>query len=367
MHDRPSGRVRDGLAIKSAMIVERGGIDCDVHPAVPKMDALLPYLRGHWRDSVVQRGVHELNSIAYPQNVPLSARPDWRNGKGRPGSDLDALRTQALDQFGTSIAICNCLYGVNLLFSEDMAAAFAQVLNDWLAREWLDREPRLRSSIVVPLQNPEMAVEEIERRAADRRFVQVLVPVMGEMPLGKRSFWPIYAAAERHSLPICIHAGSAYRHPVTSLGWPSYYSEDYAAQAVAFQSQLTSLICEGVFSKFPGLSVVLAESGITWLPAYLWRLNKYWRGLRTEIPWTNVSPVETVRRNVRFTLQPIDAPPGDTFARILDHIGCDELLLFSTDYPHWQFDGDVAVPDDFPGDLLQKIMVENPRRTYPRL
>jgi len=25
------------------------------------------------------------------------------------------------------------------------------------------------------------------------------------------------------------------------------------------------------------------------------------------------------------------------------------------------------VPDDFPGDLLQKIMVENPRRTYPRL
>jgi uncharacterized protein len=349
------------------MSLERGCIDCDIHPAVPGMDALLPYLRGHWRDSVVQRGVHELNSIAYPQNAPLSARPDWRNGKGKPGSDLDAVRTQALARFGTSIAICNCLYGVNLLFSEDMAAAFAQAVNDWLAREWLSREPRLRASIVVPLQNPEMAVEEIERRAADRRFVQVLVPVMGEMPLGKRLFWPIYAAAERNSLPICIHAGSAYRHPVTSLGWPSYYTEDYAAQAVAFQSQLASLICEGVFSKFPDLRVVLAESGITWLPAFLWRLNKYWRGLRVEIPWTDVAPIEIVRRSVRFTLQPIDAPPGNTFTQILDHIGCDELLLFSTDYPHWQFDGDAAVPQDFPGDLVHKIMVENPRRTYPRL
>ena len=125
----------------------------------------------------------------------------------------------------------------------------------------------MRSSIVVPLQNPEMAVEEIERRASDRRFVQVLLPVMGEMPLGKRFFWPIYAAAARHELPVCVHAGSAYRHPVTSVGWTSYYSEDYAAQSVAFQSQLTSLICEGVFSKFPNLRVVFAESGITWLPA----------------------------------------------------------------------------------------------------
>src|SRR5690606_30150718 len=200
---------------------------------------------------VQQRGVHELDSIAYPANAPITARPDWRPASGRPGADLDLLRTQALDRFGTSLAICNCLYGVQLLFSEDMAAGFARAVNDWMAREWLDREPRLRASIVVPVQNPELAVEEIERCAPDRRFVQVLMLVMDEMPLGRRHYWPIYAAAERHGLPVGIHAGSAYRHPVTPVGWPSYYSEDYAAQAHAFQQALTSLICEGVFSKFP--------------------------------------------------------------------------------------------------------------------
>src|SRR3546814_12531556 len=100
-----------------------------------------------------------------------------------------------------------------------------------MAREWLDKDRRLRASIVVPLQNPDLAVDEIERWAGDRRFVQVLLPVFSDMPLGNRYYWPIFAAAERHGLPVGIHAGSTYRHHVTSVGWPSYYVEDQNGRA----------------------------------------------------------------------------------------------------------------------------------------
>jgi uncharacterized protein len=255
-----------------------------------------------------------------------------------------------------------------LLFSEDMAAAFASAVNDWLRVEWLDRDERLRASIVVPMQNPAMAAEEIDRCAGDARFVQVLMLLMDEMPLGKRHYWPIYEAAQRHGLPVGIHAGSSYRHPVTAVGWPSYYTEDYAAQAQAFQSQLTSLICEGVFSKFPDLRVVLLESGFTWLPAHLWRLTKYWRGLRMEIPWVDRSPVEIVRSNVRLSLQPVDGPAdGGQMLRLMDHLESEELLLFSTDYPHWQFDGTAVMPEGLGSGLIRKIMVDNPLATYSRL
>lgn len=352
--------------------VPAGAIDCDFHPSVPSIQALMPYLEDHWREQVVIRGIDEMNTISYPLNSPLTCRADWRpnasqGASGRPAASLEAVRTQLLDPFGVSVAIANCLYGIQLLFSEDMGAAFARALNSWMAAEWLDREPRLRASIVVPTQNVELAVDEIERWAGDRRFVQVLLLVMGDTPLGRRHHWPIYAAAQKHGLAVGIHAGSSYHNPPTPVGWPSYHTEDYVGQSQAFQTQLTSLICEGVFNKFPELKVVLLESGFTWLPAHLWRLTKYWRGLRMEIPWVDRAPGDIVRSNVRLSLQPADAPDAATVMKIVEHMQSDELLLFSTDYPHAQFTGTDAIPDGLPEGLVRKIAIDNPRATYARL
>ena len=222
------------------------------------------------------------------------------------------------------------------MFSEDLSAALCKAVNNWMAAEFLDRDPRLRASIVVPVHSPDLAVAEIEHRAADRRFVQVLMLSMTELPLGRRQHWPIYEAAERHGLPIGIHAGSSFRHPPSALGWPSYYIEDYVSQAPGFAGTLNSLVAEGVFIKYPKLKVVLIESGVTWLPAYLWRINKTWRGVRSETPWLNRPPSEIIREHVRLTVQPFDDPPSEDLVQtMLDEIGSDEMLLFSTDYPHW--------------------------------
>ena len=317
---------------------------------------------------VVQTGLPDLETVNYPPGSPLTARPDWRPPSGKPASTLDQLRREALDHWDIGLAIANCLYGVQSLHNEDLAAALCRGVNGWMAAEWLDSEPRLRASIVVPVQSIEKAVDEIEHWSGDRRFVQVLMLAGGDAPLGKRRFWPIYAAAARHGLAVGIHAGTSFRHPTTSVGWTSYYTEDYVNQAQGFQTQLASLICEGVFSKFPDLRVVLVESGFTWLPAHMWHLGKFWKGLRMEVPWVDRPPFEIVRDQVRLTLQPVDGPPQrEQFERFLDHMGSDRLLLFSTDYPHWQFDGDAAVPDGLSEAHLRRILVDNPRETYPRL
>src|SRR5215831_16380907 len=345
-----------------------GGVDCDLHPAVPHLTSLLPYMNDYWRDQVTTRGMVDLVSQSYPTNSPISSRPDWRPAKGKPGSSLADMQQQALDPFKTAYGICNPLYGVQMVFSEDMAVAFCRALNDWLSKEWLDREPRLRGSIVIQTQNVDKAVAEIERCAQDPRFVQVLMLVMGDMPLGKRAYWPIYAAAERLSLPIGIHAGSAYHHPPTSVGWGSYHIEDYVAQAQAFQQQLTSLIVEGVFARHPKLTMVMLESGFTWPAPFVWRLHKFWRGIRMETPWVDRAPMEIVQSNIRFSLQPVDAPPDSAVLhRLFDHMQSDELILFSTDYPHWQFEGNDALPDGLSADLVRKIMIDNPYATYGRL
>ena len=114
---------------------------------------------------------------------------------------------------------------------------------------------------------------------------------------------------------------------------------------------------------------MLIESGFTWLPTLLWRTNKTWRGVRAEVPWIDRPPAEIIREHVRLTLQPVDAPQGDpqTLARMLEHIGSDRMLLFSTDYPHWQFDGDDVLPDGLPETRSGRMLVDNPLETYPRL
>ena len=76
------------------------------------------------------------------------------------------MQAQALDPFKVAYGICNPLYGVQMVFSEDMQDAFCRALNDWLVKEWLDKDSRLRGSIVIPTQSIEKAVAEIERCAA---------------------------------------------------------------------------------------------------------------------------------------------------------------------------------------------------------
>jgi uncharacterized protein len=86
------------------------------------------------------------------------------------------------------------------------------------------------------------------------------------------------------------------------------------------------------------------------------------------VPWVDRSPADIMRSNVRLTLQPVDGPPEPAqFERLMEHMGSDELLLFSTDDPHWQFDGDAALPEGLSPAMVRKIMVDNPLATYRRL
>ena len=329
-----------------------GAIDCDVHPAVPSTAALLPYLDEVWRDQFVNRHIDRtpFTLMSYPPNSPLSARPDWRAGVGLPGSDLDLLRKQVLDPFGTSIAILNPLHGAIALFNEDMSAALCCAVNDWIAKEWLDRDPRLRASILVAAQNPNLAVAEIERLAADRRFVQVLLPAMGDVPLGRR--------ASLADLPGRRAARPRDRHP--------------RRQHLPARADGRGL------AVLPARGLCRAERGLR-EPDH----QPAGRGRVPEIPRAQVradrvraspgcrrccgaraNPGAACGPRCRgstgcrptscatmsgLTLQPIDAPadPAKLLAT-LEHIGSDRVLLFSTDYPHWHFDGEDVLPEGLP-------------------
>ena len=335
----------------------RGIVDCDIHAATPPVDTLLPYLSEHWREYIRTSAFKGAVDTAYPPRAPTTIAPG-----AEPLTNVDQLREHVLDPSDVEIGIVNCNYGVDGLHNPDTALAMAAAVNDWLVAEWLTPEPRVRASLVVPTRVPEMAAQEIDRVGDHPGFVQVLLPVRSEAPYGNRRYVPIFEAAARHDLVVSLQFGGAPGNPPTAAGWPSYYVEEYVGMAQVFQTQVLSMIVEGVFDRFPNLRVALVEGGWTWLPSLMWRIDKDWKGLRREVPWNTQPPSRYIRERMRLTLQPMDASSDPKHVlQIIEALGSDELLLYSSDYPHLH---DSRLPDDLPDNVKRKIMRDNARAFY---
>jgi predicted TIM-barrel fold metal-dependent hydrolase len=341
-------------------------VDCDVHAALPSLDALTPYLEPHWVEFIRERGVAAPQQAThYPPNAPTTVAQRWRPGDGRrAASDVALLQEHVLDPQRTSVAILNAGNGVDELRHPDFAAAIAAGLNDWVAAEWLARDSRLRASIVVPMRDPLAAAAEIERVGAAPGFVQVVVPVVSDRLYGKRAWRPMYEAAVEHGLVLALHFGGTSDGPSTPTGWPSWFLEEHAGHVQAYLSQLTSLIAEGVFEQHPGLRVAILEGGFAWLPPLMWRLDHEWKGLRRDIPWVRRPPSETIRQHVRLSVAPLDAGPPAQLGQVVEQLGSEEMLMFASDYPHWHEEDISTLLDAIPRSMARKVMSDNARALY---
>ena len=341
-------------------------IDCDIHNELASPQALLPYLSKEWRDYHAQFGIFGFSATVYPRNNQNAARTDaWPPNGKPPGSDLPFLQEQLLDAWGIEFGVLNCLSAAGTR-ALDQGAGGSQAMNEWEVAEWLDPEPRLRGSIMVPHEDGEIAAAEIDRAARDKRFIQVIITVRTSEPLGRRKYWPMFEAAVRNDLPIGIHFGGSGGHAYSGAGWQSHYIEDHSGMSQSFQPQVVSMICEGVFERFPTLKIVLIEGGFAWVPPLLWRLDNAWKKLRAEVPHLKRLPSEYFREHFYITTQPMEEPTKPAhFHQLLDQLDMNDKLLFATDYPHWDFDApDQAFPVRIDRDLERDIMAENARRLY---
>jgi predicted TIM-barrel fold metal-dependent hydrolase len=176
----------------------------------------------------------------------------------------------------------------------------------------------------------------------------------------------MYEAAAAHGLPVGVHYGGWGRGPITGTGFGSYYVEDQVGMATAFADQLTSMVLEGVFTRFPTLKLVLIEGGVAWLAPLMWRLDRAWKLLRNEAPHLDRLPSEVIREHVWLTTQPMDEPERAADLPLLfEHMGMDDRIMFATDYPHWDFDSpERAIASSLGAERRQKIFRDNAVALY---
>jgi uncharacterized protein len=345
-------------------------IDGDVHPALRAVSNLKPYMAAQWWEYLTTYGTrrrHGMTFEPYPKAAPRACRRDaWPENGGMPGSDLHLIRSQYLDAYGIEFGILGPLgLSGQSEINADLSAAIASAVNDWQRETFTQREPRLRSAIVVPYEDAAASVREIERCVPDPAYAQVFMLTRTGEPAGNRRYWPIYEAAARHGLPVALHVFGASGHPYTGSGWPSYYIEEGAGHSTSCQTVVTSLVVEGVFERFPNLKIVIVEGGFAWLAPLAWRLDKLYERMRSEVPHLKRRPSDYIREHIWLTTQPMDEPQNRKHALdMMEWIGWDRLL-FSSDYPHWDFDDPFrAFPTEMPRERHRQILSGNARGVY---
>jgi predicted TIM-barrel fold metal-dependent hydrolase len=325
---------------------------------------IYPYLSQRWLDHIMTYGTRGFSGAVYPRFTNRRADAFPPNGRDA-GSDAEFTRMQLLDEWNVVYAILNPPQRAATQLNPELAAAIATAINDWQVAEWLDKDTRFRSSIVTPFEYPDLAVEEIHRRASDPRFVQAAFTGRPREPMGRRKYWPIYEACAEHGFPVMTHAFGSGGQPITGAGWPSYYLEEHVGPAQSMEANLISLVFEGVFERFPDLRVVSAENGFGWVASLLWRMDHAFELMHSEVPHLKRRPSEYVREHVWFCTQPIEEPerPQD-LEWMIKQIGVDHLV-FASDYAHWDWDApDTAIPMRLPADTRRKIYYENGLALY---
>ncbi|PSP78942.1 hypothetical protein BRC81_05560 [Halobacteriales archaeon QS_1_68_20] len=232
---------------------------------------------------------------------------------------------------------------VNGLLHPEYAAEVAAGYNRLLVDEWLPEASEFYGAIVLPMDDPRRAVEEIDRLADDDRMVAALVYGGTDLPLGHRYYEPVYEELSSADLPLIVHTSGQPTNRQTSLGRPEHYVTYETNLVQNHMTNFVSMVFQGVFDRHPDLDVVWAGQGAEWILHPAWRATRYYRnaGTRLGAPDLQREPHEYLESNCYTTTYPMGEQDRDAYRTLVEMVGEDNVL-YGSGYPLWNADSPAA-------------------------
>lgn len=177
----------------------------------------------------------------------------------------------------------------------------------------------------VPLQDPELAAQELETAVREYGFsgVEVAASVRG-VYLGDDRFRPFWAAAEDTGAVVFIHPTT---RGFDAPAFADYYLWNAVGNPLETTISAAHLVMAGVLEAHPRLAVLLAHGGGA-LPALRGRLRHAYRVQPQARSRLRDSPEESIRRLYFDTV--VHDP--EVLRALVDYAGPDHVLLGS-DFP----------------------------------
>jgi len=318
--------------------------DAASRPLLPSLDRLND---GQFnpRDLAGRRG-HAPETVAELLKLgdKITYGPKWHAALGAFSGEE---RGQALDLLGFKAQIVFSSFCARPIFgaaSLEVAYAAAQAHNRAMAA-FCDADARLIGVAIVPLDDPERALAEIDRATAlGLGAIWIAADPPGGRSPGHPAHDRIWATLAERALPFILHVGSAplaIEAPWMNDGFPDRVTARGGAEVIgskdltvihhAAQRFISTLVLDGVLERFPTLRGGIIEIGAGWAPDMIRRLDyaaEIWAKSEPHLALMQRRPSQQIREQLRFTPYPFEDVAqivGESFP---------ELYLFSSDYPH---------------------------------
>jgi predicted TIM-barrel fold metal-dependent hydrolase len=244
----------------------------------------------------------------------------------RAGDPKRRLEDMDRDHIKASVIYGPSIFGLPLRDLELKEACYG-AYNDFAVEFNAVDNARLCLLARLPGHHPEYAVSELTRCAAGGHRGAILEVFGADLAdEGWARFW---AVAEEAALPISFHIGggtSKLRLGLTSWKAPAFGS----VAPMQLDEPVSTMMFSGAFERHPGLKVVLAESGLGWLPYFLNRMDHEWEVWRDGgLDYTlRTPPSELFHRQVLTTFEDESVGP-----ELIAQLGVDNVM-WASDYPH---------------------------------
>jgi uncharacterized protein len=268
----------------------------------------------------------------------LTAR---RNDKIEPNLKRDiALTRRWMDALGVDIT---CLFPTPMLAlgltpRVEVEVALARAYNRWLVEEILPQEPRMKSMLYLPYNEPTECLRMVEDFGDKTGVVGFCITAPHYRGVYDNAYAKTYAALEERGLPLSFHSAFMWGGDRTM----ELCNRFMAVHALGFtfynMVHLTNWLVNGMPERYPKLKVIWIESGLAWLMFLIQRLDNEYMMRSSEAPLLKRKPSEYIRE-MYFTTQPMEMVDNREELEItMKRINAETQLLYSSDYPHWDMD-----------------------------
>jgi predicted TIM-barrel fold metal-dependent hydrolase len=343
-------------------------VDVDVHPMYKQFRDLEPYLSSRWRQRFETRGIRTYARARDRYNHPeyTQRRDATPPDGGHAGSDRVFTIENHLEPNGIDGALLlpQQPYGAAVWGDAQAANAYVAATNDFFLEQWCGYDDRYCLAVTVTPHDPSLAAEEIRRHAGKPGVVGVQLMLLDRM-MGDRAFDPIYEAACEAGLPVVVHqTGSEGCYPFSPTpagGAPRSYGERHVVLTQIGAANVCDLVVGGAFERFPSLKIAFVEWGFSWIAPLVARLDHLWERDPDAAPEVRRPPGEYVREHMTFATQPLDEPGSRLeWDALFGMQGLDRMLLFASDYPHYDADDATFIlRGRVPKDLRAPIAYRN--------